>query len=521
MANTPDVSECAACRRQGDARLPIDPWRSLAVHFGMLLGVEDFKTVDAYHRGKMWLHSAWLNREGVIWGLAPSIVSSTGELRIEAGLALDACGRELHLDRAACIDLGRWFSARAEQLLAGSEAPPEVEARPVLRPQPTAGGSEVEARPVLRPRPAPGGTEVDAPEQPVDAVREGGPSDIAADRPTTPARPLRPPRDELAVERPSGPAWIDERRVKLDAHVRMRFVGCLDRQVPALVEPCDGAGRTTAYSRVYETVELELVPGLPDPSAQPYPRLRMLFGLDEPDAEIVDARATIAALPASEQPRAFEELFQQLAALDAAELEPALGDDGITRGLLPAADPAWFVLAELHGLTLRRQADHFVLDEVEQVLWQHRPTHVATRPQQDLLAATLTAPSEVAAASEGPRVIRSSLTIGENSVRFETDKPLDPHSLGSRTLRLSALVPSSGWHELAITSPQVTSDRKRVRAGHAGLPTGATCLRLLVDGPGSPPLLGADGWPLAGADDDPPTPAHAGRDFAHIERPGV
>ncbi|MFO7563726.1 MAG: hypothetical protein R6X02_13865 [Enhygromyxa sp.] len=106
-------------------------------------------------------------------------------------------------------------------------------------------------------------------------------------------------------------------------------------------------------------------------------------------------------------------------------------------------------------------------------------------------------------------------------MQFETDKPLEPLSIGSRTLRLSALVPTSGWLELAITSPQVSGDGKSVKAEHPGLPTGATRLRLLVDGTGNTPLLGVDGWPLAGADDDPPTPAHAGRDFAHIERPGV
>ena len=49
--------------------LPVDPFRSLYVHFGMLLGVDDFQTLDAYHRGKMWCHSAWLHGQGVIWGL--------------------------------------------------------------------------------------------------------------------------------------------------------------------------------------------------------------------------------------------------------------------------------------------------------------------------------------------------------------------------------------------------------------------------------------------------------------------
>ncbi|HLT39109.1 MAG TPA: hypothetical protein VK034_22650, partial [Enhygromyxa sp.] len=109
MANTPDLCTCSDANLEATT-LPIDPWRSLAVHFGMLLGVDDFRTIDAYHRGKHWLHGSWLHGEGVVWGLAPSLVAAQGELRIEAGLAIDRAGRELHLDHAACIDLGKWFA---------------------------------------------------------------------------------------------------------------------------------------------------------------------------------------------------------------------------------------------------------------------------------------------------------------------------------------------------------------------------------------------------------------------------
>src|SRR5690606_10258158 len=166
VAHTPDLRECTGCRRQGDAQLPIDPWRSLAVHFGMLLGTDDFQTIDAYHRGKMWLHAGWLHREGVVWGLRPSFVAATGELRLEPGLALDACGRELHLDRPACIALGAWFSTHAGRLLGDG----------------TEEGTIVPADPTI------------------------------------------------------GLEHLEDGRVRLHAHVRMRFVGCLDRQVPALLE---------------------------------------------------------------------------------------------------------------------------------------------------------------------------------------------------------------------------------------------------------------------------------------------
>lgn len=445
MANTPDVTECAACRRQGDARLPIDPWRSLAVHFGMLLGVDDFQTVDAYHRGKMWLHSAWLHRAGVVWGLAQSLQAELGELRIAPGLAIDELGRELHLDRPACIDLGKWFTARSEKLL----------------------GSD-----------------------------------------------------------PGVPIGVDEDgRVTLAAHVRMRFVGCLDRQVPALVEPCDGAGRTTAYSRIYETVELELVPGLPTTSPQPYPRLRMLFGLDDPsgDAEVLDARTQIAALPLLKQPEAFEQAFHRFAALDAAALGPAQLGDGTTT-LLPAIDPAPFVLAELHGLSVVPIADSnppaWEFDSLTALQWEQRPTHVATQPLSDLLAGTLA--GLVASADgvdEGPRVVRGSLVIGAGDLSFKTDKPLEPDSL-TATLSLSEFVPGVGWNMVALSNLAL-SGGTLVSADHDPIDPSASLLRLVFDGTSPKPALGQNGWPLAGADDDPPTPNHAGRDFAHIQRQGV
>jgi hypothetical protein len=450
VANTPDVSECAACRSQGDTRLPIDPWRSLAVHFGMLLGVDDFRIIDAYHRGKMWLHAAWLHREGVVWGLAPSLDTDAGELRTEAGLALDAAGRELHLERPACIDLGKWFAARAQELL----------------------GEE-------------------------------------------------PPADETIMLE-----HLEDGGVRLNAHVRMRFVACLDRQVPALVEPCDGAGQTTAYSRVFETVELELVPGLPKHEPPAYPRLRMLFGLDPIDEELDDAAdieqawADILAASIADRPAVLERAFHRFAARDAAALEPARDAEGVL-GLLPALDPADFVLAELEGLTLRPEDESWAFEELAELRWEQRPTHVATRPMQDLLAAAGVvelAQEGAPLVPEGLRILRDSVEITDGTLALEFGAPFDPASLSPERIELSAFIPEVGWQPISITG--VTPDpatSTKLEAQHEGLPENLTRLRLRVDGTSSTPILAADGWPLAGADDDPRTPAHAGRDFVHMQ----
>lgn len=110
MSVTPDiVAKVNGC--SDGALLPADPYTALSYHFGMLLGVDDFETDQSYHRGKHRLHNAWNHREGVLWGLGVSADNPSGEIRVDAGLALDAAGEELHLDAQACLSIGAWFDA--------------------------------------------------------------------------------------------------------------------------------------------------------------------------------------------------------------------------------------------------------------------------------------------------------------------------------------------------------------------------------------------------------------------------
>ena len=92
-----------------EGTLPDGPFTALRYHFGMLLGVDDFSTEQRYHRGKMRLHNAWLHRAGIVWGLDVDVVQEKRELRVAPGLALDASGRELHLDVRCCMDIGAWY----------------------------------------------------------------------------------------------------------------------------------------------------------------------------------------------------------------------------------------------------------------------------------------------------------------------------------------------------------------------------------------------------------------------------
>jgi hypothetical protein len=99
--------------------LPADPFTDLAVQFGMLLGVADFDALAANPRGKMRLHNAWLHGEGVAWGYPVSVDSTSRELRVGPGLALDAVGHELYVSVLSCLDLGAWFDKASTDESAG------------------------------------------------------------------------------------------------------------------------------------------------------------------------------------------------------------------------------------------------------------------------------------------------------------------------------------------------------------------------------------------------------------------
>ena len=117
MASTPDPAACISSTA-------VNPFYALRYQFGMLLGVDDFETEQAYHRGKTRLHNAWLHRQGVVWGLDVQLDTTRNEINVTPGLALDAAGRELLLDAAACVDVTKWYDAHNKDAGFTKLAPP-------------------------------------------------------------------------------------------------------------------------------------------------------------------------------------------------------------------------------------------------------------------------------------------------------------------------------------------------------------------------------------------------------------
>jgi hypothetical protein len=402
----------------------------------MLLGVDDFNTEQAYHRGKSRLHNAWLHREGVVWGLDVKLDTAHNEIRVTPGLALDAAGHELHLDAEACVDVTQWYNVHSKD--------------PGFNPTATATG------------------------------------------------------------------------VKFDAHVVIAFQACLTRQVPALMEPCDNSGTDTAYSRVYETVKLSLLPNLADVLAKPYHRLRLLFALDTPnfqtgtttptadDQAVLDDRNRILGLASADQPAAYLAAFRKYGALDEIDLQPATGPDGSTILLFPAGDDTVILLANIKDITLDNTPSGTLKLTGGNVDRSVRPSHVATATIEELLCGLhLPAPVQT-----GPQIKAGSVSItaGSTTATLQTDSDVNPNSVKPAAFSTTSFDPASGWTDLVVSSAAWTGATKTIQLTLTTAPKAGTHVRLIAHGTGPTPVMGANNIPLGGGDTGPD-----GRDFVYMQ----
>jgi hypothetical protein len=195
--------------------------------------------------------------------------------------------------------------------------------------------------------------------------------------------------------------------IGFDAHVRIRHRACLSAPVPALADSCSNDATGTAYSRVFETVLLELVPGLAPPASHRHHLLRVLAGLDTPrtdeqgqtlpdDQAAVDARAAIAASSPADRVAAASTALHGIAVLDGlaettATADPAEPDEDAQAGLFPAAGPTSLALADLHGVTLSTAADGSVALAVAGIDPKVRSVLLPTATLQALAGALLAA----------------------------------------------------------------------------------------------------------------------------------
>jgi hypothetical protein len=430
-----------ACDADADELLPLSPYYALNYHLGMLLGVDDFDTEQAYHRAKLRLHQAWLHLEGVVWGFGVHLDTKTGEAKVHPGLATDLAGRDLHLEADACLNVGQWYDLHQKEV-----------------------------------------------------TNKG-----------TAANP------------------------KFDAHVVIRFKACLTRQVPALADSCRGAtAGGTAYSRVFETIEILMRPGPWQARTPPYHRLRLLFGLDAPlrdehnniipaDQHVLDELARIQTLGPADRPAAFLAAFHRFAARDMIHLSPAHSADGSRTLLFPDRDDTCVVLAALNDITLAGVTGAWTLTggTVDSSV---RPSHVATTTIQDLLCGVM---SNGAAAPDagGPRFDPKLVAYpaGDQTITLTSNADLAPKSVTPDAFAVSCFDLTAGWQTLGITSATCDATN-RVVTLTVNTALGNRLVRVIARGTGPAPLLGKNLFPLAGALADPPAPAQNGRDFVFMQQ---
>lgn len=111
-----DPQGCSAgCSCQGGSEtrcgtsLPDSPDCAINYHFGMLLGVDDFRTEQGFHVGRLRRHQRALHGYGVVYGYAVTFDAIHAELKVGAGYAVDAHGRDLALEATQCVGLPAWW----------------------------------------------------------------------------------------------------------------------------------------------------------------------------------------------------------------------------------------------------------------------------------------------------------------------------------------------------------------------------------------------------------------------------
>lgn len=477
----------AAAGGAGGALLPVSPFYAPRYHFGMLLGVDDFETEQAYHRGKGRLHNAWLHGEGVVWGFRVELDAGRGEITVQPGLALDAAGRELHLAAGACVNVGLWYQAHKDDPEMQAAATVGTDGTVTLDAHVVARFSACAARPVpsiAEPCAEGGGGEVacSRAQETVELLLVPGPAPAAYDlyprlRLLFGLDPAREDDDEQP------PAWDpDGARVE-----RARIL--------ALPAADQAAGFLAAFRRFAALDEMDLAPATTDDGGMtPFPadddtrvllaEVQAIVLTPGADGALVLDSATVdnTVRPSHVATRTIQELLcGTRCACDAAAPapeEPAPGEpapkdpeaEGPGEAEVPAED------GEVYPAPPRESLDTGAAD------------------------------------AGGPRIDPYLVVLKGERVSLTATQPLSRASVQPDAFSVTAYDLRDGWHDVEIRETRVERNRRTV---HLELDTGfgGNLVRVIARGTGPRPLLGTTLLPLAGAAGGPAGTEDDGHDF--------
>jgi hypothetical protein len=445
------------------AALRADPFTALRYHFGMLLGVEDYETEQAYHRGQSRLASAWQHGAGVVWGYGVSFDPANGELRVEPGLAYDGAGQALRLDAPVCLRVADWVAEHHHDLGVGDPPPADLTFDAHVR---------IRFRACLA-------RQVPAITSPCDGTASG----------TAYSRVI----ETVDVRLEAGPV---PRRPAVSTYHRARVLFGIEEPVS------DDEGDVVAEDQaVLDARAAVLALPLDDQPARWLAELRRAVARD-----CIDHRPTTVADQQLRYPAA-DGAGVVLAELRAVQVRR--DGDGWAVSEAPVDIHVRPVLVDTTTIT---------------DLLCGPPASGTGAPPPDAGQPDGAQPGEVQpedgvpagdppAGGTGPRVDRASVEVRTRSIVLRTDRPLAPASVAADAFSVTTF-DDDGWNHIEVRQARYDEATNRVTLDLREQP-GDRLVRLIAIGTGPTPLLGADRIPLAGAADSPAGDVHVGVDFVH------
>ncbi len=511
MATTIDVrcgSGGSAATDGCGSSLPYSPFYAPRYHFGMLLGVDDFETEQAYHRGKMRLHNAWLHGEGVVWGFrvdAPALAEGgalRGELRVAPGLALDGAGRELGLEGPACVSVPAWFEAHRDD-------PDFRDFFEVAEDGTVRFGGYVSAcfRACLA-------RQVPAISEPCAGAT--GDTAYSRARETVELRLVPGPLPERTYpyHRLRLLFGVDEPATD-DGEVVADDQAVLDARAAVLALDADArpAGWLAAFRRFAALDGMELAP-----AATPEVGEATLF--PEPDDTcVVLARVELELRPGGGSytlTGAVVENEVRRSHVATSTIQELLGGPFAGALAAPAAPSAPAPEPAAPAEPDEPEPDEPEPDEPEPDEPEEPEGEEALAPRT---GGRVLAPRDGVAAERGrgldaggPRIDPGSVRVEGETVTLAATSRVSKASVGESSFSVTAFDRNDGWHVVPIRRAGVDRTGKRIRLDLANGP-GGNLVRIIARGTGPTPLLGSDGVPLAGAVGGPPGGTEDGHDF--------
>jgi hypothetical protein len=319
-------------------------------------------------------------------------------------------------------------------------------------------------------------------------------------------------RDWLTKQKLDGPQ-DGCKTTEIQACLVAEFQCCPTDPVPTLADPCDMTRKHDDYSRVVESVKLDLRPGCCPQPEEIYHRVRVLLGLDdvgddEADEEAVSAVMTVVSASPDQRPQVLLQQFRLMAALDVMDLRPPVREGEPCLSLFPALDEcAGVVLAAVEIHVKEESGCTEIVDVCIDPLV--RRSLLPTATIQELSCAV--APAIFGAAPDsdagGPRVIRDSLRVSDDglTITFKVTQRLIRGSI-KRGVAITSLS-SRGWVDEEIDTvgyEHLEHEHPEVTITLVDRPINEI-VRLIVRGTGETPVFGSDpAVPLAGFVGGPP-----------------